>query len=307
MPGVSLGLDLGLIEANLRNSIAPKTWEEYTQAWSRWCFFCSTANRSVESVSAYTALCFVSFLIQENLSPASVNKILAGASFFLKFAGCPSLTSFFPVKQVLKGFKKSTPVLDKRRPISSDLLVKLISVLEVVCFSPYEVLLFKTVFVIAFFGAFRVGEMVAPNKVSASFLRFSDVLVVGDSVRIFLRRSKTDQSGRGRWVTLYIAPSGVICPVFWVSQYLLVRPPGSGSFFIHLDLSPLTRFQFSAVLSSCLKRLNLSGFRFSSHSFRIGAATEASLLGFSNDSLKKLGRWDSNRFKLYVRPDLIVS
>lgn len=44
----------------------------------------------------------------------------------------------FPVKQVLKGFRRSSPAIDSRRPISSELLAKLMFALELVCFSPFE-------------------------------------------------------------------------------------------------------------------------------------------------------------------------
>lgn len=297
---------MGVIEEYIRNSIAPKTWEEYSQAWFRWCKFCEEYNFAYNTVTVQMSLCFVSFLIKAKLVPASINKILAGVSFFLKMSGLPAINSFFPVRQMLKGFKKSSLALDSRRPISSNLLIQLMLTLELVCFCPFETLLFRTAFVLAFFGALRLGEFTAPNKSSPSILVFSDISVVDDSVRIFIRQSKMDRLGKGCWLTLHKAPFETICPVFRVSQYLSARPPVLGSFFIHLNLSPLTRYQFSSVLSSCLKQLNLSGLHFSSHSFRIGAATEASLLGFSNNGLKQLGRWDSDRFKLYIRPDLVI-
>lgn len=170
------------------------------------CTFFSVSTLSFNSVNAYTALCFVSSLIQAKLSPASVNKILAGTSFFLKFAGLPALSSFFPVKQVLRGFRRSSPAIDNRRPLSYELLAKLMLALESVCFSSFETILFRTAFVLAFFGAFRIGELTAPNKASSYFLLFSDISVMEGLVKIFLRRSKMDQSGKGRWITLYRAP-----------------------------------------------------------------------------------------------------
>lgn len=102
-------------------------------------------------VTAYVSLAFVSKLIQSKLSPASVNKIIAGVSFFLKFAGLPALTYFFQVSQVLKFFRRSRPTRDNRRPISVTLLVDLLKVLETLCFSEFELLLFRAAFSIAFF------------------------------------------------------------------------------------------------------------------------------------------------------------
>lgn len=255
-------------------------------------------------MSSYVALSFLSFLIQSNLSPASIGKILAGVSFFLKFAGLPALTSFFQVTQVLKGLKKSRPSLDNRRPISIPILIDLLQILQDVCSSNFESLLFKAAFSIAFFGALRLGEFTAANRNAFSFLRFSHVQFDVGSVRLFLSRSKSSQVGQ--WFSLSSSPNEAICPVFHVRNYLLVRPLSNDSFFIHEDLSSLTRYQFSAVLASCLKRLNLSGYQFSSHSFRIGAATTADSIGFSESKVKKVDRWGSNRYKLYVRPSLLT-
>lgn len=144
------------------------------------------------------------------------------------------------------------------------------------------------------------------NKRSSSFLHVSHVSLGEGFLNLFLYWSKTLLIGKGHWVSLANSTNPVICPVSHVSRYLSSRHTSNDSFFIHQDLSSLTRYQFSAVLASCLKRLKLPGFCFSSHSFRIGVATTAYSLGFSADVLKKLGRWDSDRYKIYVRPDLLT-
>jgi hypothetical protein len=37
------------------------------------------------------------------------------------------------------------------------------------------------------------------------------------------------------------------------------------------------------------------------HSFRIGAATHATTLGFSEPYIRQLGRWNSNAVQRYIR------
>lgn len=41
----------------------------------------------------------------------------------------------------------------------------------------------------------------------------------------------------------------------------------------------------------------------SSHSFRIEAATEAARLGLNATMIKKVGRWKSDSYLLYIRPN----
>lgn len=90
------------------------------------------------------------------------------------------------------------------------------------------------------------------------------------------------------------------------SQFLAIRLFHVGNFFIHSDKLPLTKYQFSAVLHRCLKYDGLHCFKFTTHSFRIGPTTEAARMGLDEAVIKRLVRWASGRFNLYVRPNLSV-
>lgn len=190
--------------------------------------------------------------------------------------------------------------------MSAALLLDLLGILQEVCSSEFELLLFRASFSVAFFGALRIGEFTAENCRSLSFLHSSHVLLHQGSVNLFLCRAKSRPVDNGQWFSLSSSNNQTICPVLHVLRYMSVRPYSVGSFFIHQDLSSLTRYQFSAVLASCLKRLNLSGFCLSSHSFRIDTATTAYFLGFPEEKLMRLGLWGSDRYKLYVRPELLT-
>ena len=76
---------------------------------------------------------------------------------------------------------------------------------------------------------------------------------------------------------------------------------------IHENGAPLSRYQFVAVFRKCLGELGLVAREFSAHSFRIGAATEAARNGLGEDAIKRIGRWESRRFRSYVRPQLVAN
>lgn len=74
----------------------------------------------------------------------------------------------------------------------------------------------------------------------------------------------------------YQLPDSLVCPVRAVRDFLEVRPVGDGVLLIHNYGSPLLKFQLVAVFIKCLKAAGLDCTQYASHSFRIGAATEAS-------------------------------
>lgn len=76
------------------------------------------------------------------------------------------------------------------------------------------------------------------------------------------------------------------------------------NFLVHGNGLPLTRFQFTSVFKRCLVSAGDSS-SFGTHSFCIGAATEASRAGLPNADVQQIGHWQSGCFSGYVRPDLI--
>ena len=120
-------------------------------------------------------------------------------------------------------------------------------------------------------------------------------------LQVTLRWSKTDTFGAG--VTIHLRRSDdILCPVKAVLAYLAVHPATSGPHFLLSLGVPLSR-QFLVVtirrdLSSC----GLDVTRFNGHSFRIGAATTASLAGLPDSTIQLLGRWKSSAFTSYLRP-----
>lgn len=100
-------------------------------------------------------------------------------------------------------------------------------------------------------------------------------------------------------------PGSALCPVEAVKGFMGIRQRG-GPLLVHFDGVPLSRYQFVAVFRKCLRALGLNEKEFSSHSFRIGAATEAARNGMDAEAVKRIGRWESRRFQIYVRSHLVV-
>ena len=179
----------------------------------------------------------------------------------------------------------------------------LVSKLRAVCFNNYESIMFTAAFTLAFFGFFRVGEITVTKRDCLQNVIKTNDIVLDESkmtMMIHIRYSKTDQTGKGVWVKLGKSESDV-CPILSMINYLKVRPQVQGPLFCHLNLEPLTRYQFSAVLKKTLSVLNINFKQYKAHSFRIGAATTAANVGVPVEMIKSAGRWKSRVYQSYIR------
>lgn len=82
----------------------------------------------------------------------------------------------------MQGFCKGRQVRDSWRPVSFEMLLSLGLVLKQICADSYELCLFRAFFSLAFFGAFRVSELVSPSRAKGGGLKFAAVVQNGDSL-----------------------------------------------------------------------------------------------------------------------------
>ena len=98
----------------------------------------------------------------------------------------------------------------------------------------------------------------------------------------------------------------MVCPILRLKAYLGVSPPKEGPLFVHLNGKAVTRYQFQAVLKKAVAYLGWQTTGFSTHSFRIGAATTAAANGTPQAVIMRLGRWKSAAMGSYIRLWLLM-
>ena len=211
------------------------------------------------------------------------------------------------LKPVIRGIRRKQaqlPLSKSRLPITPKILRDLIKQLH--CDSTitqHDKLMLQAAMLLVFFGFLRVSEFTTPAGSTSRFLAKGDVKFMDHQLKVFLGRSKTDQLGKGSTITVGCSEDGC-CPVKAMRLYLEeCRTHPSKPFFHFRHGPPLTARKFRAVLHFHLKSLGLKSLRFSTHSFRIGAATAAAKAGLQSSTLKELGRWRSAAFHSYVRHD----
>ncbi|XP_069812353.1 pneumococcal serine-rich repeat protein-like isoform X1 [Dendropsophus ebraccatus] len=307
MPSFSLGAGEHL-RPLLESSLSDATWSSHGKAWEEWLACAAGLDWSHPMVCKQVTWTYLTNLRRAGVSAMVARKRLSGVSFMLRLWGLADSTKDLAVKLVLRGWKKEVVHRDKRRPISFSLLQQLIVSLRELCSSPYEVVVFQAAFSLAFFGALRVSELVALSKTKPSGLRLPDVVILPNSIKIFIRKSKTDIYAAGAWLAVNRL-SGDYCPVHLVEEYVKIRPAQPETtlpqFLVHEDGSAVTKYQFESLFKKCLVAVGADPKEYGTHSFRIGAATVADALGMSGESVRRLGRWASDCYKRYVRPNLL--
>ena len=66
-----------------------------------------------------------------------------------------------------------------------------------------------------------------------------------------------------------------------------------------------SRNEIVKVLKEELSRLNYNPDHYNSHRLRIGKATDMAIDGYSELDIKTAGRWKSNAYRLYIKPQNI--
>ncbi|VDI02733.1 Hypothetical predicted protein [Mytilus galloprovincialis] len=81
---------------------------------------------------------YVAYLSKLGYAPATVKVYLSGLSYYLRINELTDLTSSFIIQKMLKGMDKLYGVVDSRKPITLEILARLINSLQFVCSSVYE-------------------------------------------------------------------------------------------------------------------------------------------------------------------------
>jgi len=141
----------------------------------------------------------------------------------------------------------------------------------------------KALILVGFFGALRRSELVGLNV--------EDIEFVPEGAILTIRKSKTDQEGRGREVAIGYAKRPELCPVRALKEYLAVRrQKGGEALFTRMRHYTLTKDRLTAqsvalIIKDYADRIGLDPRQFSGLSLRAGFVTTAALLGATEDEI----------------------
>ena len=181
--------------------------------------------------------------------------------------------------------------------------------------SAFQRSLFSALFLLAFYGLFRIGELTAESnrfscRFASSVVQFGNLTFLSRNgptqvAKITISEYNHNTSRRPFDILIARAVSSAFCPVVALIQYWELRGSSPGPLFCHADQSPILTHQFNVELQRCLASCELDTSRYKSHSFRIGGACHAANRGYSDAQIRALGRWNSDAFKVYLRSEVL--
>ena len=250
-------------------------------------------------------LCLFATFLAKTVQHASIKVYLSGVralhidqGFSDPLAGCLRL------RRVLRGIKRcqGSPVAS-RLPITDDLMLVIWNSLDL---SLPDHCMFWAACCLGYFGFLRASEFTVPNLASFSpslHLSVQDIsvdsMVSPSCMRVHIKGSKTDPFRQGCYIHIG-AGHLLLCALSALMTSLSLRGNSAGPLFLLQDGRPLSRATLTEWLRQIMASARVPG-NFSSHSFRIGAATVAARNGVPDHLIQAMGRWSSNAYQLYIR------
>ena len=158
----------------------------------------------------------------------------------------------------------------------------------------------KTIILLGFAGGFRRVELIS--------IDFEDLEFVSEGVKIFIRKSKTDQFGEGMLKGLPYFDNQKFCPVWHLKKWLEVSKIKSGPIFkrfskgLILGKNRLTDQSVALLLKKYLSNAGIENQNYSGHSLRSGFATVTAESGADERSIMAMtGHKTSQMVRRYIR------
>ena len=286
----------------LQSSLAVSSWSQYSRVWEEYANFSSfilgQAPRLPLPIT--NILLFLTKLHKDGKAPSTLTSAVSALSFIHKARALQDPTPVFIIKKFLRGVSTCSPRDDIRLPITRQLLHKIVDAVDKVAPSQYVVRLLRALFLTLFHGFFRLGEIVPKSASKAEVLAYEDMTLSQQEASFMLRSYK--HSTEPCRVVIAACASSPHCPVRAIMEYCQMRGSYKGPLF---TLGPASVFSADISRQYLRRTLNFCGLdttRFKGHSFRIGAASDAAQLGYSDAQIRLMGRWRSDAFRRYIRP-----
>jgi len=250
---------------NLKNSKAANTLRAYQADFKDFSAFCIKNGFSSMPTEAKILSLYLTHL--SNTSKFStLKRRIASISVIHKIKGHYLDTKHPIIMENLHGIRRAKGSNQKaKKPILISDLKIIINAIDQLEKTELKKIRNKTLILIGFSGGFRRSELVN--------IEIEDVEFVAEGVKIFIRRSKTDQSGEGMIKGIPYFENQQYCPVLNLKKWLELSNLKSGKIFNISDKS------VALIIKKYASLAGLDPNRYGGHSLRSGFATSAAEAG----------------------------
>lgn len=281
--------------AEAQHTSATKT--AYTTDWRLYTLWCQQSNLCPLPASPETVALYLTYRAESGRKPSVIERDLTTISMAHTNANYESPRKSPLVRSVMKGIRRTkgtlqrqaTPLLPRDlKAISNDLPEKLAGLRD------------RALLLLGFAGALRRSELVA--------LLVSDVAFVDNGLELIIRRSKTDQEGKGEKKGIPFGSDAATCPVRALKAWFAESHISHGAIFRPIDkygnirLGTLTGRSVARIVKQRAKEVGIPSESISGHSLRSGLATAAARAGKSTHAImRQTGHKSLNMVQKYVR------
>ena len=272
---------------NLRSSKAANTLRAYKADYKDFAGFCARNGFRPMPSEAKVISLYLTYLSKTSKF-STLKRRLASISVIHKLSGHYIDVKHPMITENLMGIKRTKGSFQKaKKPILINDLKLIINVIDK---EKNEKNRFKNkaLILVGFAGGFRRSELVAIN--------YEDIDFVAEGVKIFVKRSKTDQSGEGMTKGIPYFSNLNYCPVISLKKWIEKFGIKSGKVFDMSDKSvALTVKKYAAIAG-------LDSNKYSGHSLRSGFATSAAELGAEERSIMAMtGHKTTQMVRRYIQ------
>ncbi len=273
---------------NLKNSKSSNTLRAYQADFKNFSLFCSKNGLSSMPTEPKILSIYLTHLSSSSKF-STLKRRIASISVIHKMKGHYLDTKHPIIMENLHGIKRVKGSNQKaKKPLLISDLKLIINAIDEADQSENKKIRDKTIILVGFAGGFRRSELVNIDH--------DDIEFVNEGLKIFIKRSKTDQSGEGMTKAIPYFDKKNFCPVESLKKWIKKQKIKSGKLF---DISDKT---VALIIKKHAKLAGLDPNKYAGHSLRSGFATSAAEFGAEERNIMNMtGHKTTQMVRRYIK------
>jgi len=273
---------------NLRNSKSVNTLRAYQSDYNDFSLFCSKNGLQAMPTQPKILALYLTHLSSYS-KYSTLKRRLASISILHKTKGHYIDTKHPIIMENLMGIKRTNGSNQKsKKPLLINDLKVLIQAIHQSKEKDLKKTRDKALVLIGFSGGFRRSELVD--------IDYEDIEFVNEGLKIFVKRSKTDQSGEGMTKAIPYFDNKNFCPVKSLKNWIKVSGLKKGKIFNISDKS------VALVIKKYANCAGLEGHKYAGHSLRSGFATSTAESGAEERNIMAMtGHKSTEMVRRYIK------